>query len=406
MKKKCIVEINNSTVGSTGRIMFMIADDARKHGFEVYTCSAVHGNEKKIDAQNHIYIGNKLDKKIHLILAKKTGYNGCFSQITTAHFLKKLDKIHPDLIHFHNLHNCYINLPNLFGYIKKKNIPVVWTLHDCWPYTGHCAYYDFEHCNKWTTGCHDCTQTAKYPYSDVDRSKEMYEKKKKWFTGANITLVSPSKWLGDEVKKSFLAGYPVRVINNGIDLDVFHYTKSDFRETYHIKNKFVILGVASSWAPRKGLDVFLKLANELPEEYQIVIVGVDEKEKDNMPYNVIAITRTSGQEELAEIYSSADVFVNPTREENFPTTNIEALACGTGVITYRTGGSPEIIDMETGIVVEKDDYEELKKAIIGVRKNQNFKRDKCRSRAMNFKKNAKYEEYIDLFNDILNGVDK
>lgn len=323
---KCIVEINSSTVGSTGRIMFMIAETARKHGFTVYTCSAVHGNEKRIESKNHIYIGSKLDKKIHLLLAKKTGYNGCFSHFTTAQFLKKIDKLQPDLIHFHNLHNCYINLPMLFDYVKKKNIPVVWTLHDCWAYTGHCPYYDFVHCNKWMTGCYDCPQTAKYPYSDVDRSKEMFEKKKQWFTGANITLVSPSEWLGNEVKKSFLAEYPVRVINNGIDLDTFRPIQSDFRKKYQIENKFIILGVASSWAPRKGLDVFVKLAEDLPEEYQIVIVGIDEREKNKLPETIISITRTNNQKELAEIYSVADVFVNPTREENFPTTNIEALA--------------------------------------------------------------------------------
>lgn len=197
--------------------------------------------------------------------------------------------------------------------------PVVWTLHDCWAYTGHCPYYDFVHCNKWMTGCYDCPQTAKYPYSDVDRSKEMFEKKKQWFTGANITLVSPSEWLGNEVKKSFLAEYPVRVINNGIDLDTFRPIQSDFRKKYQIENKFIILGVASSWAPRKGLDVFVKLAEDLPEEYQIVIVGIDEREKNKLPETIISITRTNNQKELAEIYSVADVFVNPTREENFPT---------------------------------------------------------------------------------------
>lgn len=400
---KCIVEINSSTVGSTGRIMFMIAETARKHGFTVYTCSAVHGNEKRIESKNHIYIGSKLDKKIHLLLAKKTGYNGCFSHFTTAQFLKKIDKLQPDLIHFHNLHNCYINLPMLFDYVKKKNIPVVWTLHDCWAYTGHCPYYDFVHCNKWMTGCYDCPQTAKYPYSDVDRSKEMFEKKKQWFTGANITLVPPSEWLGNEVKKSFLAEYPVRVINNGIDLDTFRPIQSDFRKKYQIENKFIILGVASSWAPRKGLDVFVKLAEDLPEEYQIVIVGIDEREKNKLPETIISITRTNNQKELAEIYSVADVFVNPTREENFPTTNIEALACGTGVITYRTGGSPEIIDQETGVVVEKDNYDELKQAIFKVKKDGTFCKEKCRNRSMKYSRDEKYKEYVELFESILEG---
>lgn len=312
-------------------------------------------------------------------MAKKTGYNGCFSHLTTGLFLKKLDDIKPDLIHFHNLHNCYINLPMLFNYIKKRNIPVVWTLHDCWPYTGHCPYYDYVNCSKWESTCQECPQIKGYPYSDVDRTKEMFQKKKEWFTGANITIVTPSEWLGSEVKRSFLAEYPVKVINNGIDLNIFAPTDSEFKKVHNIENNFMILGVASAWAPRKGLDVFVKLAETLPDEYAIVIVGIGEKEKDNLPANVVCITHTNNQKELAEIYSAADIFVNPTREENFPTTNIEALACGTGVITYKTGGSPEIIDEETGIVVEKDDYEALKQEIFRVKKENLFRKEKCRN---------------------------
>lgn len=403
MMPKTIIEINCSTVGSTGRIMFMIAKEARKAGFKVYTCSAVHGNERKIEEQNHIYIGNKLDKKLHLLMAKKTGYNGCFSHLTTGLFLKKIDDIKPDLIHFHNLHNCYINLPMLFNYIKKRNIPIVWTLHDCWPYTGHCPYYDYVNCSKWESECQKCPQIKGYPYSDVDHTKEMFQKKKEWFTGADITIVTPSEWLGSEVKKSFLAEYPVKVINNGIDLNIFAPTASEFKKVHNIENNFMILGVASAWAPRKGLDVFVKLAETLPDEYTIVIVGIGEREKDNLPENVVCITHTNNQKELAEIYSAADVFVNPTREENFPTTNIEALACGTGVITYKTGGSPEIIDEETGIVVEKDDYEALKQAIFRVKKESLFRREKCRNRAMKYSCNEKYKEYVELFKSILEG---
>lgn len=336
-------------------------------------------------------------------MAKKTGYNGCFSHLTTGLFLKKIDDIKPDLIHFHNLHNCYINLPMLFNYIKKRNIPIVWTLHDCWPYTGHCPYYDYVNCSKWESECQKCPQIKGYPYSDVDHTKEMFQKKKEWFTGADITIVTPSEWLGSEVKKSFLAEYPVKVINNGIDLNIFAPTASEFKKVHNIENNFMILGVASAWAPRKGLDVFVKLAETLPDEYTIVIVGIGEREKDNLPENVVCITHTNNQKELAEIYSAADVFVNPTREENFPTTNIEALACGTGVITYKTGGSPEIIDEETGIVVEKDDYEALKQAIFRVKKESLFRREKCRNRAMKYSCNEKYKEYVELFKGILEG---
>lgn len=258
-------------------------------------------------------------------------------------------------------------------------------------------------CSKWESTCQECPQIKGYPYSDVDRTKEMFQKKKEWFTGANITIVTPSEWLGSEVKRSFLAEYPVKVINNGIDLNIFAPTDSEFKKVHNIENNFMILGVASAWAPRKGLDVFVKLAETLPDEYAIVIVGIGEKEKDNLPANVVCITHTNNQKELAEIYSAADIFVNPTREENFPTTNIEALACGTGVITYKTGGSPEIIDEETGIVVEKDDYEALKQEIFRVKKENLFRKEKCRNRAMKYSCNEKYKEYIELFKSILEG---
>lgn len=330
--KKNILEINNSTVGSTGRIMFMVSQVAEGNGYKVYTSSAVHRNEAKINKNNHIYIGNVYDKKIHLFLAKQTGYNGCFSHITTLLFLNKLKKLKPDLIHIHNLHNCYINLSMLFKYIKKNKIPVVWTLHDCWAYTGHCAYYDYAQCNKWKTECKECCQLDKYPHSKIDKSNTMYKLKKEWFNGCNMTIVTPSSWLKEEVKKSFLKEYPVEVINNGIDLNIFKYQESTFRNKHNLKNKTIILGVASSWAHRKGLDIFEKIAidEDLKNDYQVIIVGVTNEQAKKLPENIIKIMQTNNQNELAEIYSTADIFVNPTREENFPTTNIEALACRNG----------------------------------------------------------------------------
>lgn len=399
---KTILEINSCTIGSTGRIMRMVAETARNSGFTVYTSSPVQGNEEKIKSKNHIYIGNLIDKRIHLLLAKATGYHGCFSHIATAIFLMKVDKIKPNLIHIHNLHNCYINIPMLFAYIKKRNIPVVWTLHDCWSFTGHCPYYDFVQCDKWQVECHDCPQLARYPYAYVDNTRRMFNKKREMFTGANIVLVPPSKWLGEEIKKSFLNCYPIKVINNGIDLDIFKPINSDFRKQYNIENKIIILGVAGSWAQRKGLDVFVRLAEELPTKYQIVIVGVGEDEKAKLPQNIIAITRTSNQKELAKIYSSSDFYLNPTREENFPTTNLEALACGIGIITYNTGGSPEIVDKDTGIVVDKDDYNSLITIICSLERKP-FNADKCRKRALQYEKEKKYKEYVELFEAILEG---
>lgn len=399
---KCIIEINSSTVGSTGKIMFLIAAQARKSGYVVYTASAVHGNEKRIQDPFHIYIGNRLDKKLHLKMAYYTGLNGCFSEIITKKFIRTINKIKPDLIHIHNLHNCYINIELLFDYIRRKKIPVVWTLHDCWAYTGHCAYYSYLDCNKWINGCSDCPQIHNYPYSKVDKTSIIYGKKKKWFQNLRMTLVTPSEWLKNEVSVSFLKSYNINVINNGIDLNIFKPIDSQFKMNNKINEKFVILGVANSWAPRKGLDIFERLAVDLSANYQIVIVGLSNEQKAKLNPKILGITRTDSQQELVEIYSSADVFVNPTREDNFPTTNIEALACGTGVITFDTGGSAEMLTKETGIVVQKDNYNDLKDAIYVV-KNKPFDRNKCRERALQYSCTDKFNEYVNLFDKITQG---
>lgn len=397
-----ILEINSSTVGSTGRIMFMIAKESRKAGYDVYTCSAVHGNEKKVESCQHIYIGGLVSKKIHLFLAKYTGYNGCFSVLATRKFLKKLDELKPDLIHFHNLHNCYINLPMLFNYIKRKNIKVVWTLHDCWAFTGHCPYFDIAKCDRWKTGCGNCPQIERYPYSRIDRTDNMYQLKKKWFTGANITIVTPSRWLAGLVKQSFLKEYPLKVINNGIDLDIFKPSDtSDLRKQKGLEGKFIVLGVANSWEYRKGLDVFLELRKRLDEKYSIILVGLTEKQKAELPDGIIGITRTNNQQELAEIYSMSDIFINPTREENFPTTNIEALACGTGVITFNTGGSPEMLNEKCGIVVEKDDLDLLAETIKKCYAH-NIDSQECCSQALKYSMQNSYREYVQLYKKILN----
>ena len=397
---KRILEINSSTVGSTGKIMFMIAEKARDCGYEVYTASAKHRNEKKIDRNDHIYIGGIVGKKLSLFLSKNTGYNGCFSILATWRFLRRVDRLKPELIHFHNLHNSYINLKMLFRYVKRHNVPIVWTLHDCWSFTGHCPYFDFIGCNKWKTGCGDCPQLSRYPFSKKDRSREMYENKRNWFTGCNMTIVTPSDWLGGIVKESFLKDYEVVTINNGINLDVFKPRTSDFRENYGLGGKFIILGVANSWEPRKGLDVFIELRRRLDSSFSIVVIGVNEHQKRELPEGIIAISRTENQQQLAEIYSAADVFVNPTREENFPTTNLEALACGTGVITFRTGGSPEMLDESCGIVLEKEDIDGIEQNVRRLRQSP-FDRTLCRNKALHYGMNESYVKYIKLYANLL-----
>lgn len=234
-----IAEINSCNFGSTGKIMLEIADVAEKDGHTAVVCYPKSRTNAKKQKESDIVIGIRLSRNLHLKLAGITGLNGCFSYFSTLHFLRKLDKFKPDIVHLHNLHNSYINLPLLFNYIKKHNIKTVWTLHDCWAFTGQCPYFTMVKCDKWKTGCHNCPQYGQYPESRVDRTKTMWQLKKKWFTGVkDMTIVTPSQWLADLVNESYLKDYPVRVINNGIDLDVFKPTPSSFREKYGLGDTY------------------------------------------------------------------------------------------------------------------------------------------------------------------------
>ena len=391
-----IVELNTCDYGSTGNIMLQTANMARIAGNEVITFSP-HKRTVTGDRSHHIYIGNSLDRFIHRVLCKFTGLNGCFSIISTFLFIKKLKRINPDIIHLHNLHNCYVNLPMLFHYIKKENKSVIWTLHDCWSFTGQCPHFQIAQCNKWKSGCYKCPQYKLYPASYVDNTKFMWKKKKSWFTGINnIILVTPSNWLSNLVKQSFLKDYPVKVINNGIDNKIFRPIKSDFRNRYTI-SQYMVLGVAFDWGRRKGLDVFIRLAEMLDSTYSIVLVGVNDDIIEMLPKNIIAIKKTQDQIALAEIYTAANVFVNPTREDNFPTVNIEAISCGTPVVTFKTGGSPESINDSCGVVVDCDDIMLLKDKIEWVCKEKPFTEAACIEHAGKYNINDRFMEYIELY---------
>lgn len=380
--------------------MLQIAAEARKQGHEVYTCCPKSRSNLKKKVDHQILIGNIFSRNLHIKLAKLTGYNGCFSILSTWNYLRKIKKISPDLIHLHNLHNCYINLPMLFRFIKKYNIRIIWTLHDCWSFTGQCPYFTLAKCEKWKIGCYECQSYREYPPSRVDKTQKMWKLKKKWFTGINnMTIVTPSQWLADLVKQSFLKDYPVQVINNGIDLEIFKPISSDFCQRYSIsESQYVLLGVAFDWGKRKGLDIFVELSKRLDDkQYKIVLVGTDDSVDKILPKNIISIHRTQNQNELAEIYSAADLFVNPTREENYPTVNMESIACGTPVLTFRTGGSSEILDDKTGYVVDADDIDDLEKQIVCICTKQAFSEDDCLERAMKFANNIKFQEYINLY---------
>lgn len=395
---KRLLEVNAVPYGSTGKIIRGIAEVAGEKDIETYT---YYGWTKSLRrSKNGVMVGSFLGKALHMTLGKITGFAGCFSVFDTFKLISFMRRWKPDIVHLHLLHSWYINLPMLFSYIKKNNIKVLWTMHDCWAITGQCPHFTMVQCDKWKTGCHHCPQIHDYPASYVDQTRIMWKWKKKWFTGVkDMTIISPSQWLANLVKHSFLKEYPVKVVNNGIDLDLFKPTPSDFRAKYGISpDKRLVLGVAFGWGAKKGLDVFIALSKMLDSRYQIVLVGTDDTTDVQLPDNILSIHRTNNQTELAEIYTAADVFANPTREENFPTVNMEALGCGTPVVTFRTGGSPEILDNTCGVVVENNRAEELADAIIQVCESKCFSSEACLKRAKAFDMSLRFAEYVSLTN--------
>lgn len=400
-----IVQINGGAKGSTGKIMMGIAEVARTQGHEVMCASPITTTNRDAGEDCGYYrIGTFNSRRVNVALARITGFNGCFAWLETYKLLKKIDEFKPDIIHLHNLHDSYINLSMLFSYIKKHNVPTVWTLHDCWAFTGQCPHFTIVKCDKWKAGCHNCPQYKEYPASLYDNTKKMWQLKKKWFTGVkNMTIVTPSEWLAGWARESYLKQYPIEVINNGIDLNVFKPTHSNFREQYGIPgDKYIVLGVSFAWGYRKGLDCFVEMAEKLGEQYQIVLVGTDDEIDKNLPHNIISIHRTQNQKELAEIYSAAEVFVMPTREENYPTVNMEAIACGTPVVTFDTGGSPEMLDDKTGIVVDANDIEATKKAIKDIcEKKRCNDEEYIVAYSKNFDMKKRFAEYIELYANVL-----
>lgn len=390
---------------SVGGIAKNIGDKAVDAGWESYITYTDQVKPVKCKSKL-IRISNKIDFFEHVLETRLFDRHGLASRLSTQRLIKLIDRIKPDIIQLQNLHGYYVCYPKLFEYIKKKNIPVVWTLHDCWSFTGHCTYFDAIGCQKWMTECHDCPNKSDYPQSwFIDASKKNFGLKKNTYGSYdNLYIVPVSEWLGDFARQSFLSKAKIHVIHNGIDVNRYQPTENNLREKYNIKNKFIILGVANGFGTRKGLDDFIRLSELLPpEKYQIILVGVMGKEKDKLNDKIISLERTSNQMELICFYSIADVFVNPTYEDNYPTTNLESMACGTPVITYQTGGSPESVDEETGIVVPKGDLDGLLRAIDIVYKNTKlFYTDKCRQKAENeFDKDKCFGNYIDLYNEIL-----
>ncbi len=408
-----IIQINTVYgTGSTGKIVASLYASAQEHGFEG---KAAYGRGKT-PTQNHIHgflIGDKPDFYRHVLYNFIVGSSGFASKKNTTKFLEWLDEEKPDILHLHNLHGFYIHVGLLFDYIKEKNIPVVWTLHDCWPFTGQCAYFDYVKCEKWKVQCYNCPVFRRdYPYSLFrDNSKVNYNLKKANFCGVhNLTIVTPSQWLADLVKESFLKEYPIRVIPNGIDHNIFNPNSKDTILKLCSSHNKILLGVANIWDKRKGLSYMLRLSEDFNSTngYQIVIIGLSKfqiKQINRTHKNVLALPRTSSQQELAEWYRQAYIYINPTLQDNFPTTNLEALACGTPVITFNTGGSPESLTKETGIVVKKGNYDFLKIAIKNIYESKKNTSDysvtACYDQSLEFNDKTQFEKYVCLYKSII-----
>ena len=392
-----IMQINSVPYGSTGRIMFALADCAESEGHTAFCTTGFSWH--KTEHSNYFLTSGILEKELHTVLAKCSGYNGHFSHHATRKLLRFLDTYQPDVLHLHNLHGWYLNLPMLFEYIKANGVPVVWTLHDCWAFTGQCAHFMYIGCNRWKEHCGDCPQLRRYPQSYVDRTEFLLGEKKALFSQIpNMTIVTPSKWLAGMVQQSFLKEYPVQVIPNGIDLEVFQPQGPKNPAPDHKKT---VLGVSLGWDNRKGLDVFIALANRLGPEYQIILVGTDEQVDKLLPRGVVSIHRTHDQGELAELYRRADVFVNPTREDTFPTVNLEALACGTPVITFQNGGSGEALDESCGCAVPAEDIGAMQREIQRVCTTSPYTQEACRERAKGFNAHEQFKKYISLYETLL-----
>lgn len=385
---------------STGKIAEEIGELTLLEGWKSYIA---FGRDEHFSRSDKIRIGSEWGVKFHGLQTRICDRHGLGSIYATKKLVCRIKEIKPDIIHLHNLHGYYLNYKILFTYLKKSGIPVVWTLHDCWSYTGHCAYYDYVECGKWKIGCDQCPQLRVYPKSFFDRSHFNWLNKKEAFNGlSNLTLVPVSSWLANEISQSFFHDIPCQVIPNGVNLDVFKILPS-VKTKHGLDGKFVVVGVASVWEKRKGLDDFIQLASLLPTNIYIVLVGVSHAQKKRIPSNVLGISRIENVQELADIYSMADCFVNPTYEDNFPTTNLEALACGTPVITYRTGGSIEAVSSDTGIIVEKGNIQELLHAIKYIQQKEKKKFSlSCRKRAEKlYNKNDRYKEYLSLYKKLL-----
>lgn len=402
---KIVLQINTTVnTCSPGRIAEEIGQIAMEMGWKSYIA---FGRKLATSQSELIHIGSDWDLKLHGLETRLFDRHGLGSRSATRKLIDQIKLIKPDVIHLHNIHGYYLNYPLLFTFLLESKIPIVWTLHDCWSLTGHCTHFDFSGCDRWKTGCHDCFLTKTYPNSIlVDRSKQNWIDKSRYFLSIpNLTLVPVSNWLAGIVRQSFFKDIDLEMIHNGIDLQQFApKNKQDILSKYNLNNECtILLGVASVWSHTKGLDDFKKLQTMLPPSTLLILVGLSEKQKRSLPKGILGVIRTESVEELSEFYAVADLFLNLTYEDTFPTTNLESIACGTPVLTYRTGGSEEAVTDDTGFIVEKGDLKAVLDVIHHIKRVGKAQYTAaCRKRAVDhYNKADRYKEYVELYEQLL-----
>lgn len=411
MKVK-VLQINSVCgIGSTGRIATDIHRTLIEQGHESYIA---YGRELPKNCDNTIKIGTKFDNYVHVAKTRILDKHGFGSKKATNEFIKKVKELDPDVIHLHNIHGYYINIDVLFNYLKEADKPVIWTLHDCWSFTGHCSHFDYIGCDKWIEGCFDCPQKREYPKSILlDNSRSNFMNKKDLFANSsNLYIIAVSEWLENKVRQSFFVDKNILTINNGIDIDVFHPKMKVSNEKLQkicSLNKFIILSASNSWNNRKGLNTAIEFSLYLAEDEVLVIVGVDRKQLRSLPPNIIGIEKTNNIDELVDIYSIADVFVNFSVEETFSMVTVEAMSCGTPVVVFNSTATPYLISEGCGYVAKKNNVKEMYNYINRVKENGKASYSKnCITRAhtMYNKKNT-ICRYIQLYENVINiQVDK
>ena len=392
-----LLQLNECLNFSTGKIAQSIGEAAMRNGWESYI--AYSSRESLVPCKSKVIkVGNKIDPYIHYVENLLLDREGLSSRCATKKLVEQIKDINPDVIQLHSLHDHWLNYKILFEFLNTTDIKVVWTFHDCWAMTGHCMHFVTKNCQRWKTGCHDCLMKGEYPKTFVDRSRKNWELKKSLFAGCkNLSVVACSDWIADFARGSFLKDKRILTIHNGVDLSIFKpQSKTESK-------RFKIIAISSPWYPAKGeLDIYKLRSILSDEDFEIIMVGLSANQMKKLPTGIRGIQRTQNVNELAKLYSDSDVLINPTYADTFPTVNLEALACGTPVITYRTGGSPEAVDEKTGIVVEQGDINALADAILHIKKSP-LSSKACRKRAEeHFDKDKCFENYIELYEELLN----